>query len=38
MFEKLYETHLGSAAQIYSVQFLEHDPHIFTLFLNIIKY
>ena len=31
MFEKLYETHSGS------VQFLEHDLHIFALFLNIIK-
>ena len=31
MFEKLYETHLGA------VQFLEHDLHIFALFLNIIK-
>ena len=31
MFEKLYETHSDA------VQFLEHDPHIFALFLNIIK-
>ena len=31
MFEKLYKTHSGS------VQFLKHDPHIFALFLNIIK-
>ena len=38
MFEKLYGTHLGSAAQICSVQFLEHDLHIFALFLNVINY
>ena len=31
MFEKLYETHLCA------VQFLEHDLHIFALFLNVIK-
>ena len=31
MFKKLYETHSGS------IQFLKHDPHIFALFLNIIK-
>ena len=31
MFEKLYKTHSGA------VQFPEHDPHIFALFLNIIK-
>ena len=32
MFEKLYETHLGSATRICSIQFLEHDLHIFALF------
>ena len=37
MFEKLYEKHSGSAARICSVQFLEHDPHIFALFLNVIN-
>ena len=31
IFEKLYETHSGA------IQFLEHDPHIFALFLNVIK-
>ena len=29
--ERLHETHSGA------VQFLEHDPHIFALFLNVIK-
>ena len=38
MFEKLYRTHSGSATRICSIQFLEHDPYIFALFLNIIKY
>ena len=32
MFEKLYKTHSGSAIQICSVQFLEHDLHIFCTF------
>ena len=38
MLEKLYGTHSGSAVQMCSVQFLEHDPHIFALFLNVLKY
>ena len=33
MFEKLYRTHLGSAVRMCSVQFLEHDPHIYVFFL-----
>ena len=37
MFKKLYEKHSGSAARICSIQFLEHDLHIFALFLNVIN-
>ena len=36
-FEKLYETHSGSAARICSVQFLKCDLHIFDFF-NVINY
>ena len=36
MFEKLYGTYLGGTTQMCSIQFLEHDPHIFAY--NVSEY
>ena len=36
MFEKLYRTHWDGTTQMCSVQFLEHDPHIFAY--NVSEY
>ena len=38
LFEKLYETYLGSATQICSIQFIKHDLHIYAFFCLIINY
>ena len=36
MFEKLYQTYLGSTTQMCSIQFLKHDPNIFAY--NVSEY
>ena len=36
MLKKLYETYLGGTTQMYSIQFLKHDPYIFVY--NVSEY